>query len=80
MSNTAEMILPDSQIRKYTMQQIADYACWHVMTGRGQNVAMLDQRGLDFLTMQHRQVFIALPPDGHTSDDKNHVSFLSVRF
>ena len=30
------------------MQQIADYACWHVMTGRGQNVAMLDQRGLDF--------------------------------
>lgn len=74
------LVVPDTQIRKYTMQQIADYACWHVMTGRGQNIAMLDQRGLDFLTLQHKHVFIALPPDGHTSDDARKVSFLSVRF
>ncbi len=74
------LVVPDTQIRKYTMQQIADYACYHVMTGRGQNIAMLDQRGLDFLTLQHKQVFIALPPDGYTSDDARKVSFLSVRF
>ena len=80
MSDISEIIVPDTQIRKFTMQQIADYACWHVMTGRGQNIAMIDQRGLDFLTLRHGKVFVALPPDGHTSDDKNHISFLSARF
>lgn len=80
MNEIQDIIVPDTQIRKYTMQQIADYACHHVMTGRGQNIAMLDQRGLDFLTLRHSQVFISLPPDGHTSDEKRGVSFLSVRF
>lgn len=47
-----------------TMEQLRDFAEWHVQNGRGADIAALDRRGLDYLLEKHMPTAgFRIPPD-----------------
>ena len=69
-----------SEVREMTVREMIALGEWHEQMGRGDYIVKADPRGLCFLTLEHSNVNIVMPPDGETHDAKRKVVFLSMRF
>lgn len=70
----------DEQMPTFTASQMADYWAWQVMIGRGQWIARLDPRGLDYRTKKDTTLNLVVPTSDQMYDEGNKVIFVAARF
>lgn len=62
-----------------TVHDLRDYLDWQCQIGHGQHTPVLCPRGLDAFRPGDKPP-LAIPEDGHTSDDANRLVFIRAIF
>ncbi len=70
----------DPQMPSFTASQMADYWARQVMIGRGQWIARLDPRGLDYREAKDTVISLVIPEEDQMYNEKEQIIFAAARF